>query len=102
MAKTYVRFEVPKEVKGKKVEQEYLKTAQQILKEQTVLRLYQEQKISTGTGAKMLGMPLDAFIRFLGDHQVSIFNYPLTELAEDVQAATAAATQAKMARKKKR
>lgn len=90
MVKTYVRFEVPEEVKGKKIEQEYLTTAQQVLKEQTVLRLYKEEKISTGTGARLLGIPLYDFIRFLGEHQVSIFNYSPEELEADVEAATVA------------
>jgi predicted HTH domain antitoxin len=73
MTKTYVKFEVPKEIKGKRAQAEYLQTAEQILKEQTVLRLYQEKKLSTGTGAKVLGMPLHDFIKFLGRHHVSIF-----------------------------
>ena len=38
-----VRFEVPKEVQGTKAEREYLAAAQRVLKEQTVLRLYQDR-----------------------------------------------------------
>jgi predicted HTH domain antitoxin len=84
MAKS-VRFEVPKEVQGKQLEQEYVKTAQQILKEQTVLRLYREKKISTGTGAKMLGMSLWEFIPFLGQHNLSLFDYSEEEWQEELK-----------------
>ena len=57
MAKSF-QFDVPKQAKGKKLEEEFLSTAQTILKEQTVLRLYREKKISTGIAAKMLSLPL--------------------------------------------
>jgi hypothetical protein len=79
-------LDVPNEAKKKKFEQDYLETAQTVLKEQTVLRLHQDGKISTGTGAKMLGMPLYAFMRFLGQHRVSTLRPTGKELAEDFRA----------------
>jgi predicted HTH domain antitoxin len=71
------------------------------LKEQTVLRLYRDKKISTGTGAKMLGMPLYDFIRFLGEHQVSIFDYTSEELEREFQAVADLRKQLKAKAKRK-
>ncbi len=86
MSKT-IELVVPDQIVGTPIEKDYLETIQQILKEQTVLRLYREQKISTGRGAEMMGMPLYDFIRFLGAHQVSIFNLTDEELRADLEAA---------------
>ena len=72
MAKNF-RLDVPKEAKGKKLEEDFLITAQTIIKEQTVLRLYKENKVSTGTAAKMLSMPLHDFMLFAGLHRISVF-----------------------------
>lgn len=85
MPKT-IELTLPNEVAGTPFEKDYLETVQQFIKEQTVLKLYREQKISTGTGAKMLGMPIHDFIQFLGAHQVSIFNLTEKELRADVEA----------------
>jgi predicted HTH domain antitoxin len=86
MAKT-LKLAVPDEVAGTPFEKEYLETVSLILKEQAVLRLYREHKISTGRGAKMLRMSIHDFIQFLSAHQVSIFNYAEGELEADVEAA---------------
>ncbi|MGH9835092.1 MAG: UPF0175 family protein [Blastocatellia bacterium] len=82
-----IKLTVPDEIAGTPFEKDYLETVQQFIKEQTVLRLYREHKISTGTGAKMLGMSIYDFIQFLSSHQVSIFNYTEEELRADVEAA---------------
>jgi predicted HTH domain antitoxin len=55
--------------------------------EQAVVELYKEGSISTGAGAELLKMPLYDIIRFLGQHQVSNFDYTPEELEQDVQAA---------------
>src|SRR5216117_4051170 len=68
-----LRLNVPKEVRGKKLERDYVTTAEAFVHEQTVLRLYRSGKVSTGIAAKMLGMPLADFMRFAGQHDVSIF-----------------------------
>lgn len=91
---------MPDEVAGSPFEKDYLETAQQFIKEQTVLKLYREHRISTGVGAKMLGMPIYDFIRFLGAHQVSIFNYTEEELREDLAAALGASRLRSERRKK--
>jgi len=102
MSKTYVRLKVPETVKDKNLEKKLLDKVERRLFEQGVLDLYREGEISTGTGAKMLGLPLYDFIQFLGQHQVSIFNLTEEELAADVAAATAAANAATKARRPKR
>jgi predicted HTH domain antitoxin len=89
MSKT-IELTIPDEFVGTPFEQEYLATAQQVIKEQTVLRLYQEGKLSTGRGAKMMGMCIADFIQFLGKHQVSIFRYEEGELEKDLEAAMSA------------
>lgn len=103
MANTYVRLEVPEEVKDKRFKQEYLSTAQRILKEQTVLRLFQNRKVSSGKAARMLGMPLYDFMRFLSLNRVSVFNFTKQELIEEFRAAEKlAGKDKKTARRKKR
>lgn len=89
MVKT-IELTIPDEFAGTPFEQEYVATAQQVIKEQTVLRLYQEGKLSTGRGAKMLGLSMYDFIQFLGKHQVSIFRYEEGELEADLEAALSA------------
>jgi predicted HTH domain antitoxin len=91
MSKTIV-LTIPDEFVGTPFEQEYLATAQQVIKEQTVLRLYQEGKLSTGRGAKMMGLSIHDFIQFLGQHQVSIFRYEEGELEADLEAALSASS----------
>jgi len=86
MPKT-IKLTVPDEIAGTPFEKDYSETAQQFIKEQTVLKLYREHRISTGTGARMLGMSIYDFIQFLGAHRVSIFNYSEGELQSDLEAA---------------
>lgn len=99
MPKT-IKLTVPDEVAGTPFEKDYLETAQRFIKEQTVLKLYREHKISTGVGAKMLGMPIYDFIQFLGAHQISVFNYTEEELRADLEAALGASGMASEQRRK--
>lgn len=86
MAKGF-QFDVPKQAKGKKLEKEFLSTAQTILKEEAVLRLYNEKKVSAGTAAKMLCMPLQDFMRFVGQHRISVFpEYTVVKLDTELRA----------------
>ena len=89
MVKT-IELTIPDELVGTPFEQEFLDTAQQVINEQTVLRLYRERKISTGRGARMLGLSNHDFLQFLGMHQVSIFRYEEGELEADFKAALSA------------
>ncbi len=84
MAKLSIEIEVPEGVNNKEIEEKFAATASRIILEQTVLRLYQDGEISTGTGAHMLGMGVADFIHFLGRHQTSIFNYGEGELEAEL------------------
>ena len=90
MVKTVI-VAVPDEVAGTPLEQTYLEALQQVAKEEVVLKLYREHKLSTGRGARILEMSIYEFMRFLGSHQISIFDYEEGELEADLQAALAAA-----------
>ena len=81
------QLEVPKQAKGTKLEEEFLTAAQTVLKEQTVLRLYTEGKVSTGTASKMLGMTLHDFAGFAAEHRTSVFpEYRRKELDAELRA----------------
>jgi predicted HTH domain antitoxin len=83
MPEVLLPLQVPEVVRGGPLEDKYQETAQKFLREQIVLRLYEDGEISTGTGAKMLGMCIYDFIQFLGRHQVSIFQFSEDELAAE-------------------
>src|SRR5437867_3417526 len=87
MMSKVVRFEVPKEVRDKKFEREYLTAAQEVLKEQTILRLFEEGRVSTGCAAKMLGLTRYQFVDLLAKHRVPLFDYSQEELDQEFQAA---------------
>lgn len=48
-------------------------------------RLYERGTLSLGQAAELAGMRKWDFAEVLGDYGVSIFNYPASELAEDVR-----------------
>jgi predicted HTH domain antitoxin len=87
MSTVNLEIEIPERIRGTDLERKLLQKAQKHALEQAVVELYKEGSISTGTGAELLQMPLYDFIRFLGQHQVSIFNSVTEELEKDVQAA---------------
>ncbi len=47
-------------------------------------RLYEEGKLSLGQAAEMAGLSKQAFADLLGGFNVSIFNFPTTDIANDV------------------
>ena len=47
-------------------------------------RLYEERKLSLGQAAEMANLSKRTFAELLGFYGVSIFNYPATDLAQDV------------------
>jgi predicted HTH domain antitoxin len=95
MSTVNLEIEIPERIRGTDLEKKLLQKAQKHALEQAVVELYKEGSISTGTGAELLQMPLYDFIQFLGQHQVSIFNYTPEELDQDVQAAKAAHDEAR-------
>ena len=52
-------------------------------------KLYEESKLSLGQAAEMANLSKRAFAELLGSYSVSIFNYPATDLIEDVANANA-------------
>lgn len=85
MSKVNIQIEVPDNIHGTELEKRLLEKVSQHALQHAVLELYKEREISTGTGAKMLGMPLYDFIQFLGKHQVSIFPSTEEEVAEEME-----------------
>jgi len=48
-------------------------------------RLYEKGKLTLGQAAELVGLSKGAFMEILGDYDVSIFNYPLSELENDIK-----------------
>lgn len=85
MSKVTIDIEVPDRLRGTELEKKLVEKASKYALEQTVLELYKEREISTGTGAQLLHLPLYDFILFLGKHQVSIFPSTEEEIAEEMK-----------------
>jgi predicted HTH domain antitoxin len=47
-------------------------------------RLYEQGKLSLGQAAEMVGLTKRTFAELLGNYNVSIFNYPASDLSRDV------------------
>lgn len=47
-------------------------------------RLYEQGKLSLGQAADVAGLSKRTFAELLGKYNVSIFNYPASDLAQDV------------------
>jgi len=47
-------------------------------------KLFDEGLISSGQGAAMVGLSKQAFIELLGKHKVSIFQYNIEDIEEDI------------------
>jgi predicted HTH domain antitoxin len=48
-------------------------------------RLYEKGKLSLGQAAELVGLSKTTFMELLGDYDVSIFNYPPSELNNDIK-----------------
>lgn len=48
-------------------------------------KLYEQGKLSLGQAAEVAGLSKRAFAELLGRYDVSIFNYPASDLARDVK-----------------
>lgn len=48
-------------------------------------RLYETGKLSLGQAAELVGLSKRAFAELLGQYDVSIFNYPASDLSNDVK-----------------
>ena len=47
-------------------------------------KLFDEGLITSGQGAKMVGLSKRAFIEILGKYKVSVFQYNINEVEEDI------------------
>lgn len=47
-------------------------------------RLYEKGKLSLGQAAELAGLSKRTFMEILSDYSVPIFNYPISELENDV------------------
>ncbi len=47
-------------------------------------KLYEQGKLSLGQAAEIAGLTKRTFAELLGSYNVSIFNYPATDLSNDV------------------
>jgi len=48
-------------------------------------KLYEEGKLSLGQAAKLVGLSKRTFTELLGKYNVSLFNYPPSDLTRDVK-----------------
>jgi len=55
------------------------------ISEHVILDLYRQGMISTGKGARLLGMDYLSFVRWAGERGVPHFRYPSEELDEEVR-----------------
>lgn len=49
-------------------------------------KLYESGKLSLGQAAALAGLSKVAFAEILSDYEVSLFNYPATEISRDADA----------------
>jgi len=47
--------------------------------------LYAKGKLSLGQAAEMVGLTKQAFMKILSNYEISIFNYPASELKKDIK-----------------
>ncbi|MBI3219681.1 MAG: UPF0175 family protein [Bacteroidetes bacterium] len=48
-------------------------------------RLYEKGKLSVGQAAELVGLSKGAFMEILSNYGVSVFNYPSSDLDQDVE-----------------
>jgi len=51
---------------------------------QLASRLYEQGKLSLGQAAEVAGLSKRAFAEILGSYNVSLFNYPASDVSKDV------------------
>jgi len=48
-------------------------------------RLYEKGKLSLGQAAEFVGLSKRAFMEILGDYDVPLFNFPISDLDNDIK-----------------
>ena len=99
MSKQTVQIDVPRQMRGK-ARQEYLATTRELLKEQTVLRLFEEGKVSAGYAANLLSLDRYAFDQLLAKQRLSSFNSTPEEFDREFKLVGALARRLSSRRKK--
>lgn len=87
MSKVLLEIELPEAVAGTSLEKKLREVLSRQALEQAVIRLYRQREVSTETGANLLGMPLADFIGFLGDNEVSVFDFTDDEWQAEIKKA---------------
>ena len=75
MSKVNLQIEVPDDLHGTDLGKKFISTAQELLQEQVVLRLFEEGEISSGYAANLLGMSRYNFIEFLAKRGIPLISY---------------------------
>lgn len=82
MSKVNIQIEVPDDLHGTEMEKKFVTTAQELLQEQVVLRLFEKGEISSGYAAHLLGMTRYDFMELLGKRGIPVINYGSKEEIE--------------------
>lgn len=85
MSKVRLEVEIPDEIAGTQLEQKFLAAAQQLIQEQTVVRLFEQGDVSSGYAADLLGISKHDFIQLLAKRGVPFFNYKSEELRQEIE-----------------
>ena len=85
MSKVLLEIELPETIAGTSLEKKLREVLSRQALEQAVLRLYREREVSTETGAHLLEMPLADFIGFLGENEVSVFDFSDDEWQQEIE-----------------
>lgn len=83
MSKTKLEIDVPDELLFLLHETE--ESFKEKVKVWTSIKLFEDKKLSLEQAAEFAGYSKMAFIEILGKSHVSIFNYPVEELKEDIE-----------------
>ncbi len=63
---------------------EELEMSQQDIEMLVATQLYEQRKLSLGQAATMVHLSKQSFVEVLARYEVSIFNYPASDIAKDV------------------
>ena len=83
MSRTKLEMDVPSELLF--ILRETEESFKEKVKLWTLIKLFEDGKLSLEQAAELAGYSKTAFIEILGKSRVSIFNYPAEELEEDVE-----------------
>ena len=85
MSTVTLEVEVPGALHGTPLEGKFVEAAQQIIKERSVIRLFEQGEVSSGYAASLLGLTKHDFIQLLAKHNVPFFNFTDEEWQEELE-----------------